>query len=314
MNVAAPPIHIFRAGTYTASSGQPVTLTAADLSASALAYDPAHHEAPLTVGHPKDNAPAFGWVARLSAQGDDLEAVPRDVPAEFATAVRERRFAKISASFWPPSHPENPAPGVWSLRHVAFLGAAVPAVLGLRPVSLAGADDCITIEFAAPAATTEHDMADQDPAARQTADFAAREQALNARETTLKTQEDAIAAREQALREAEQVARRAEIASFVSGLTEQGRVLPVDQRALVSLLMDVGGESSADFAAPLADGDAVPRTPGAWLREFLGRLPKQVEYAELSSGSLGAPSREQINEAEIDASARRMAGLPPETK
>ena len=172
-------LHIFRAGTYTAMSGQSVTLTAADLAACARSYAPARHEAPLVVGHPQDNHPAYGWVASLAAEGDDLSAHPRDVASDFAQAVRERRFSKISASFWPPTHPENPAPGVWSLRHVGFLGAAVPAVLGLRPVTLASdAADLITLEFAASAATTEPPMPDQptpgagqpDP---QTTDFAA---------------------------------------------------------------------------------------------------------------------------------------------
>ena len=61
--------------------------------------------------------------------------------------VQAGRFKKLSASFWPPTHPENPVPGVWSLRHVGFLGAAVPAVLGLAPVELGGCASNL-IEFA----------------------------------------------------------------------------------------------------------------------------------------------------------------------
>lgn len=309
------PLHIFRAGTYTALSGQPVTITPDDLAACAAAYDAARHEAPIVVGHPQTNGPAFGWIASLAAREGDLVAEPRDVAPEFAEAVRARRFAKISASFWPPSHPENPAAGVWSLRHVGFLGAAVPAVLGLRPAELAGdADDCITLEFAAgeAAPSTETPMADPTPA-DQTADFAAREAALNARETALQAEAEALAARAQALKSAEEATRRAELASFVSGLVDEGRVLPADQVALVTLLATAPPDVHADFAAPAESGDPQPRPSAVWLREWLRRLPKQIDFGEFASAAGGLPDREQIAEAEIDAAARRMAGLPPQT-
>lgn len=211
--MSAPSLlHIFRAGTYQAMAGQTVTLTPADLAATAAAYDPARHEAPLVVGHPVDNGPAWGWVSGLSADGDDLRAAPRDIAAEFAEAVRARRYAKISASFWPPTHPANPAPGVWSLRHVGFLGAAVPAVLGLAPVSLADdAEGLVTLEadpldFSSPAdasaVTPEPTMPDPAaaPDADPTADFAAREAALTALQTDLAAREAALAEREKAHR------------------------------------------------------------------------------------------------------------------
>lgn len=316
--MSQPILHIFRAGTYTAMSGESVTLTAADLAATADAYDPARHEAPLVVGHPQDNAPAYGWVAGLTASGEDLEARPRDIAVDLAAAVRERRFTKLSASFWPPAHPENPVPGVWSLRHVGFLGAAVPAVLGLRPVSLAGDDaTLVTLEFAAPteaAPPTEPTMPDPTPTDDpRTADFAAREAALNARETALQTEAAQLAAREQALKAAEDQARRAEIQSFVSGLVAEGRVLPVDQAPLVTLLAGAPTEPLADFAAPVESGQGEPRPAARWLREFLARLPKQVEYGEFASAASGAVSAEARDDAEIEAAARRMAGLPPET-
>ena len=58
-------LDIFRTGRHTASSGTSLAFTEADLAATAAAYDPALHEAPIVVGHPKDNAPAYGWVKSL---------------------------------------------------------------------------------------------------------------------------------------------------------------------------------------------------------------------------------------------------------
>ena len=56
-------------------------------------------------------------------------------------------FKKISASFYSPSSPQNPVPGVYYLRHVGFLGAQPPAVKGLRnPAFADGEDGVISFE------------------------------------------------------------------------------------------------------------------------------------------------------------------------
>jgi hypothetical protein len=141
------PIHIFRPGTHTDVSGQTLAFAASDLEASAKAYDPALHEAPLVVGHPTIDAPAYGWVQSLAASADGLSAQPRQVDPAFAEMVRAGRFKKISASFYLPDAPANPAPGVYYLRHVGFLGAAAPAVKGLKPVAFA-AGEAGVVEFA----------------------------------------------------------------------------------------------------------------------------------------------------------------------
>ena len=133
-------IQIFRPGTHKPMEGAPISFSEDDLRASAEAYDPAIHEAPIVVGHPAGDAPAYGWVERLDYEGDHLEATPHQVAAEFAEAVRAGRYKHVSASFYSPDSPDNPKPGVLYLRHVGFLGAQPPAVKGLRPVSFAEAD------------------------------------------------------------------------------------------------------------------------------------------------------------------------------
>lgn len=59
-------IEIFRTGRQTASSGEALSFTEADLKASASAYDPTLHEAPIVVGHPRGNSPAYGWIKSIS--------------------------------------------------------------------------------------------------------------------------------------------------------------------------------------------------------------------------------------------------------
>lgn len=147
-NADAKPIDLFRAGTRTAMSGEKVTITAADLAASAAAYDPALRPAPLVIGHPKIEDPAYGWVKELTVDGDRLRAVPEQVEAGFAGLVNDGRYRNVSAEFYKPDSPSNPKPGVWYLKHIGFLGAAPPAVEGLKPVSFAaGGDDSVAFAW-----------------------------------------------------------------------------------------------------------------------------------------------------------------------
>ena len=113
-------------------SGVALTFAEADLAATAAAYNPALHEAPLVIGHPQLDGPAYGWVTGLQFADGALEATPRKVDPAFAEAVARGSYGKISAAFFTPSAPGNPVPGVYYLRHVGFLGATPPAVKGLR--------------------------------------------------------------------------------------------------------------------------------------------------------------------------------------
>lgn len=144
---ATKPLHIFKPGRQTALSGAVLDFSESDLAASARAYDPALHEAPIVVGHPKLDAPAYGWVKSLAAGGDGLNAEPHQVDAAFAELVAAGRFKKISASFYLPDASNNPVPGVYYLRHVGFLGAMPPAVKGLKHAEFADAEDGV-VEFA----------------------------------------------------------------------------------------------------------------------------------------------------------------------
>lgn len=127
-------------------NGAVLDFSAADLAASANAYDPAKHEAPIVVGHPKTADPAYGWVKSLSA-GNGLEAEPHQVDPAFAELVAKGAFKKVSASFYEPNSPQNPVPGVYYLRHVGFLGAQPPAIKGLRAPEFADAEEGV-VEFA----------------------------------------------------------------------------------------------------------------------------------------------------------------------
>lgn len=143
---ALPPIEAFRAGRHLSAGGQLQEWTAADLQELADSYDPALREAPICVGHPKGNAPAFGWIGKVVTDGQVLKALPSTVQPEFRDWVGRKLFKKVSVSIYGREHPGNPVPGKLYLRHVGFLGAAPPAVAGLADYAFAD-DGGEVIEF-----------------------------------------------------------------------------------------------------------------------------------------------------------------------
>lgn len=325
----AKPLHIFRSGTYTDANGNRVTISAAEAEAVARAYDPAVHQAPIVVGHPQTNSPAFGWIAALAASAGagcpadnagcvDLDAMPADVDPAFAAAVRERRYARISASFWRPDSPGNPKPGVWYLRHVGFLGGAAPAVPGLRGADLAAdAADTFTAEASAPAdfATGDHDMADngtQGGTAADTADFAARKAELEAMDAELKRIKAELDEREQAIARKEGASRNKEIADFADRIIADNNLAdaPIRPRIL-AVLQSIPAEAPVvEFAA---GNELVKEPQDKLLRELIEALadPKnRVDFSEYAKPGEKWRSKDEAEAAEIEAAARTIAGVP----
>jgi hypothetical protein len=145
------PIESLRPGRFTAMGGQVVEFSPDDLASLADGYDPELSRAPIVVGHPKHDDPAFGWIdaMRWDPQRQRLDAVPGDVDPAFAEQVRARRYRHVSLSVYLPNSPANPKPGVYYPRHLGFLGAQPPAVKGLREASLAESEEGV-IELSAP--------------------------------------------------------------------------------------------------------------------------------------------------------------------
>ena len=122
-------IEIFRAGNY----GERGAWTPDDLDRLAASYNPRLQAAPVVLGHPADDAPAFGWVRRLRRAGYSLWAQLEKVDPALDALLRAGRFRQRSVALYK----KFPATDGPYLRHVGFLGAAPPAVKGLAPVRFA---------------------------------------------------------------------------------------------------------------------------------------------------------------------------------
>lgn len=276
-------LEIFRPGTFVSIEGQRITFSAADVAATVAAYDPAKHKAPLVIGHPKMDDPAYGHAVALSLSTNNVVlAEPANVEPAFADAVNDHRYDSISASFWSPDNPRNPVPGVWYLRHIGFLGAVPPAVPGLKQPSFAdaGDTDLITINFAdsqEPVMTPEEKAAlaaQQQKLKDDQASFADQQAEQQKREAELAEREKAIAAKEAK-------AREDEISSFAEDLIKSGKLLPGEKAGIIALLGALPGDQTVSFADDA--GKTVEQAGGEVLRGFLKNLPPRVSFAELSA-------------------------------
>ena len=128
---------IFRTGKHTSDKGITNEYTNEDLDKIASNYNPQEHEAPIVIGHPKTNAPAYGWIEKLQRVGNKLIAFPKQLNNEFEELVKSGAFKKRSISITPD----------FKLNHVGFLGAAAPAVKGLKDVEFSEEQEFSNFEF-----------------------------------------------------------------------------------------------------------------------------------------------------------------------
>ena len=131
-------VEVFKAGQHKPMNGRSKNFPVSMLHEVADNYDREKHNAPIVVGHPKMDAPAYGWVERLYVENDTLKADIDQVDEAFVEMVKQGRYKKISASFFGRNSPDNPIAGKYMLKHVGFLGAAAPAVKGLKPAEFSG--------------------------------------------------------------------------------------------------------------------------------------------------------------------------------
>lgn len=126
-------VEIFRAGQHVDSKGRACSFTTADLD-QVVDNNTKLGPAPLVLGHPQHDDPAFGWTHELKREGDSLFMKAGDVHPDFAASVQSGAYRNRSVHVFP-----DKTHG-WRLRHVGWLGAAPPAI-DLKPVQFAAAED-----------------------------------------------------------------------------------------------------------------------------------------------------------------------------
>lgn len=335
-------IEIFRAGRHLDDQGVAHSFSEADVAGMAASYDPALREAPLTIGHPKDNLPAYGWVKGVARGANGaLVVTPHQVEPQFAEMVAAGRFKKRSASFYPPQAPNNPAPGRWYLRHVAFLGAQPPAVAGLKDLQFSAADADGAVNFSAPDVDDDTTNPNPNPNAtgnqignppgnpltqeiddmskelqaqleeanaKLAAETAARTKAETDAAAHKKTATDAQA-QAASFAEKAKTERKAGFVSFADAQVAAGRLLPKDKDMAVATLDALADCAPVEFA----EGDTTRKvSPAQWLQDMLGNATPLVNFGEHApahsgAGQAAAGSAKGKSDAEIDTAAKAYA-------
>lgn len=309
--------------------GRTHTFGAEALAEMAASYNRALREAPLTVGHPKDNLPAYGWVGRVYVnEAGNLAIDPVQVDPAFAEMVRAGRFKKRSASFYPPNAPHNPTPGKWYLRHVGFLGAQPPAVPGLADIEFSADDTAQAVSFAAdisqPAPGVvpppkEPTMSDADKTElerlrAQNQQLQTEKDAAEQAAAAAKAKADEATAQAQSYAEQAAADRRASFVSFADAEIKAGRLMPKDKQLAVATL-----EALATTEAPVSFSEGGTTTEitamqmCAWLQGQMSSRAPVIQFGEIAGGA-GTPSFDARGktDAEIDAAARAYQREHPE--
>jgi len=90
--------------------------------------------APMVIGHPKTDAPAYGWIQDLKREGNVLSVKGGNLHDEFAEGVEKGLWPNRSIRIG------KGADGFY-LKHIGFLGAVPPAIEGMDAIYNAATDD-----------------------------------------------------------------------------------------------------------------------------------------------------------------------------
>jgi len=129
-------VELFKAGEQTDSLGHTRNFTTDDLDDMVDNHEPF----PIVIGHPKVNAPAYGWSSKLVRKGDSLYGKFADVESQFADMVEKKRFPNRSLRL-------RLTDDGFKVAHVGFLGAAAPAIPGLKSLDFAQDANGLDFEF-----------------------------------------------------------------------------------------------------------------------------------------------------------------------
>ncbi len=258
-------VEIFRTGEHTDSAGRTRLWTEADLDKVVAGYDPGQHEAPVVIGHPQNNAPAYGWVEAVKRAGATLLAKFRQVEPAFREMVQAGRFKKRSVSFYPDG----------TLRHVGFLGAMPPAVKGLKDAAFQEEEGCSEYEENLPTQAKKESPMTEEEFQRKLAEEREKREFAEAETKKEKARADQAEAN---FSETERKRVRTEIENFVEGGIKEAKILPLwKEKGLVEFMLMLSGQ---DGEYEFAEGQKL--TAAKWFRDFLESFSQHPLFKEMA--------------------------------
>jgi hypothetical protein len=246
---------------------------------------------PLVVGHGRDKGEmAYGWLDRLYRVGDKLLADFVDVPEYMIYLMKEKRYNSVSIEMYP-TLDYNGKNYQNVLSAVAVLGAELPAVKGLKPLSeclfkASGDVEKLTKEEDAMFTQEQLNSLVAAAVAEANTKFKAEHDAIvtdltakiTASEGTIKSANEGRETAEAALAVFKRESTDKELEAFVDGAIRDGRVLPKQKDKLIALAKSMSG------VVKFADKEVSPLEA---LKEFISEGSK-VDLSERGGGDPNA--------------------------
>lgn len=122
-------VDVFKVGEHTDSEGTKQVWSEDDIATIVETYnnqdEDSKHIAPIVLGHPETDAPAYGWVESLKQEGTTLKAKLVELSEDLIEGIKKGLYKFQSIALYPNL----------LLRHLGILGAVPPAVKGLKPLN-----------------------------------------------------------------------------------------------------------------------------------------------------------------------------------
>lgn len=299
---------MFRCGTHLDHSGTLRTITESDIDRAIKRYQPG--SAPVVVGHPTLNAPAFGWIDSFRRVGQTVQARCSQVAEEFTDAVKRGLYKNRSLSFNRDG----------SFRHVGFLGAAAPAVKGLEEIQFSQQGDFVTVEFSenegAAVETASADANAAEPVKAAAAEPAAepdKAEKAAAAEPVSQIQADVKSTIEELTRKVQDLEhklgqeqaqrRKIEFAAYADDLIRDRRLEASCKDKLLSTMEALHAGDAASFADPVNNS---LNTFKELLNEVLPQRPR-VSFVEFAAPErAGHVDVQHMHPEEIAQCAQRL--------
>lgn len=297
-------IEVFRTGTWTDSSGKEKTWTEKDLDAIVSKYDPSTHEAPLVIGHPKDNSPAYGWVEALKREGEILLAKVKPTVEGFVDLVKQGVYKKVSIALY----------GDGTLRHIGFLGVP-PAVKGLKVPEFTELEFSEyefekgqTVRTERCSVRTQTGMSDlpKDENLNKMEESIMNEKIkeledkLKENDNQIKTLSTQVSeysekdkTKDRELSELKVKLRKTEYETFCEDLMKEGRLTPVQKTKVIDFMEIMDGHGEYEFS------EGGKKASLEAFKDFLKTMPKVIEFKEIATKGKARPSEIEDKREEL---------------
>ncbi len=269
---------IFKAGWHVDRKGRGKNWTVQELDKVVEQYDPLnYHEAPIVIDHNEESGPvvggpAYGWVEALKRSGDRLLAKFKQVVPEFQDLVNKGMFKKRSIKIRPDG----------TLLHVSFLGAAPPAVKGLKDRSFSESDeDCFCYSESIPPIKEEESM-ELEELKRQNAELLKRNASLEADNAK---KDGVIQQSAHEFSEFKARSRRSELEREFDAAVKDKRALPAWKDAGILEFMEELDDADQSFEF----SEGKKETQLGWFRKFLAGLGGHRLFDEFATKNKKKP-------------------------